>query len=266
MPGATELVELACELSRAAGTLIVEGRRRGVHDVHTKSSATDMVTEFDRQSERLIVEGILARRPGDGIVAEEGSRVAGTSGVEWLIDPIDGTTNYLYGIPAYAVSIAARDAEGLVAGAVHVPVLGETFHATRGGGAFLDGRPIRCSPRADLATTLLATGFSYDAARRVEQGAVLQHVIGVVRDVRRIGSAAADLCSVACGRVDAYYERGLSPWDLAAGELVAAEAGALVTAFDGGPAAGEVLAANPALHAQLRDLLAAAGALSPRPM
>jgi len=260
VPGATELVELACDLSRAAGTLIVEGRRRGVHDVHTKSSATDMVTEFDRQSERLIVDGILARRPGDAIVGEEGAHVAGTSGVEWLIDPIDGTTNFLYGIPVYAVSIAARDAEGLVAGAVHLPVLGETFHATRGGGAYVDGRAVACSSRRDLSTALVTTGFNYSPARRVEQGAVLQHVIGVVRDVRRIGSAAADLCFVACGRVDAFFERGLSPWDLAAGELIATEAGAVVTSFAGGPAVGEALAANPTLHAEMQKLLAAAGA------
>jgi myo-inositol-1(or 4)-monophosphatase len=260
VPGAIELVELACELSRAAGTLIVEGRRRGVREVHTKSSTTDMVTEFDRQSERLIVDGILARRPHDGIVGEEGAHVHGTSGVEWLVDPIDGTTNYLYGIPAYSVSIAARDRDGLLAGAVHMPVLGETFHATRDGGAYLDSLVISCSPRVELSTALVATGFNYDPARRVEQGAVLQHVIGAVRDVRRIGSAAADLCYVACGRVDAFYERGLSPWDLAAGELIAAEAGAHVTAFDGGPAVGEVLAANPVLHVELRSLLAAAGA------
>ena len=228
MPGATELVELACALSRAAGT--------------------------------LIVEGILARRPDDGILGEEGAHVAGTSGVEWVIDPIDGTTNYLYGIPVYAVSIAARDDDGLAAGAVHVPMLGETFHATRGGGAYLDGRAIRCSRCVDLSTALVATGFNYDPARRVEQGAVLQHLIGVVRDVRRIGSAATDLCFVACGRVDAFYERGLSPWDVAAGELVALEAGALVTSFDGGPAVGEALAANPTLHSEMRDLLARAGA------
>jgi myo-inositol-1(or 4)-monophosphatase len=241
--------------------LIVEGRRRGVQNVDTKSSTTDMVTEFDRQSERLIVDGILARRPHDGIVGEEGAHRTGTSGVDWLVDPIDGTTNYLYGIPIYSVSIAARDADGLLAGVVHVPVLGETFHATRGGGACLDGTPIRCSTNTDVATALVATGFSYDPARRVEQGRVLQHVIGQVRDVRRIGSAAADLCYVASGRVDAYFERGLSPWDLAAGELVATEAGAVVSAFDGEPTRpGEAVAANPALHAELLRLLAGAEA------
>jgi myo-inositol-1(or 4)-monophosphatase len=140
-----------------------------------------------------------------------------------------------------------------------MPVLGETFHASRGGGAFLDGTAIHCSACTDLATALVATGFSYDRARRVEQGAVLQQVIGRVRDVRRIGSAAADLCYVACGRVDAYYERGLSAWDLAAGELIATEAGAAVAAFDGSPARpGEVVAANPALLADLLGVLGAA--------
>jgi myo-inositol-1(or 4)-monophosphatase len=261
VPDAAELVDLACDLARAAGTLTVEGRRRGLHAVHTKSSATDMVTEFDRQSERLIVDGLLARRPHDGIVGEEGAHRTGTSGVDWLVDPIDGTTNYLYGIPTYAVSIAARDGDGLLAGVVHMPVLGETFHASRGGGAFLDGEPIHCSSQADLAAALVATGFSYDPARRVEQGRVLQHVIGLVRDIRRIGSAAADLCYVACGRVDAYYERGLSAWDLAAGELIATEAGAVVSAFDGEPTRpGEAVATNPGLHLELLRLLAAAEA------
>src|SRR5262249_48003195 len=126
VPDATGLVQLACELARAAGTLILEGRRRGLHDVHTKSSATDMVTEFDDQSEQLIVDGLRAARPDDGIVGEEGANQPGTSGVDWLIDPIDGTTNYLYGLPGYAVSIAARDGEGLLVGVVHLPSLGET--------------------------------------------------------------------------------------------------------------------------------------------
>jgi myo-inositol-1(or 4)-monophosphatase len=264
VPDATEpadLVGLACDLARAAGSLIVEGRRRGLHHVGTKSSRTDMVTEYDRASERLITERLRAARPSDAIVGEEGGMHAGTSGVDWLVDPIDGTTNFLYDLPNYAVSIAARDAAGVAAGAVFLPVLGELFHATRGGGAFLNGEAIRCSDKADVATALVATGFGYDPARRVRQGAVLAKILGSIRDIRRLGAAAADLCYVACGRFDAYFERGLEAWDLAAGGLIAREAGAIVTGFDGGPARpGEAVAANPTLHPTLLALLHDAGA------
>jgi myo-inositol-1(or 4)-monophosphatase len=261
VPHAAELVTLARRLAVEAGTLVRQGRPHGVHAVGTKSTATDMVTEYDRQSESLIVDGLLAARPHDAIIGEEGANRPGTSGVQWLIDPIDGTTNFLYGLPGYAVSIAAVDGEGLLAGVVHVPALGETFHAGRGGGAFVDDRPIRCSATTDLATALVATGFSYDPAVRVRQMTALTAMIGRIRDIRRFGAAAVDLCHVACGRVDAYYERGLGPWDLAAGELIAREAGAIVTDGDGqAPRPGSVVAANPAVHAALLALLADAGA------
>jgi myo-inositol-1(or 4)-monophosphatase len=261
VPDAAELVALARRLAVEAGALVREGRRQGLHDVSTKTSTTDMVTEYDRQSEALIVSGLLAARPDDGIVGEEGAQHAGTSGVQWLIDPIDGTTNFLYGLPGYAISIAALDPDGLLAGVVHVPALGETFHAGRGGGAYLDDRPIRCSGGDVLATALVATGFSYDPGLRVRQTTALTRVIGRIRDIRRFGAAAVDLCHVACGRVDAYYERGLGPWDLAAGELIAREAGALVTGFDGdAPRPGAVVAATPGIHAELLALLASADA------
>jgi myo-inositol-1(or 4)-monophosphatase len=220
-----------------------------------------MVTEYDRMSESLIVDGLLAARPDDAIIGEEGANRAGTSGVQWLIDPIDGTTNFLYGLPGYAVSIAAQDGDGLLAGVVYVPALDETFHAGRGGGAFLDERRIHCSGGTVLATALVATGFSYDPGLRVRQTSALTAVIGRIRDVRRFGSAAVDLCHVACGRVDAYYERGLGPWDLAAGELIAREAGAVVSGFDGSaPTPGNVVAATPGIHRPLLELLAEAGA------
>ncbi len=261
MPEPAELVALARRLAVEAGALVREGRNQGLRDVTTKSTATDMVTEYDHQSEALIVAGLLAARPDDAIVGEEGANRAGTSGVQWLIDPIDGTTNFLYGLPGYAVSIAALDREGLLAGVVHVPALGETFHAGRGEGAFLDDRPIHCSTGTVLATALVATGFNYDPALRVRQMRALAGVIGRIRDVRRFGAASVDLCHVACGRVDAYYERGLGPWDLAAGELIAREAGAIVTDFDGGPPEpGSVVAAAPGVHAALLALLADAGA------
>lgn len=261
MPDPADLVALARRLAGAAGDLVSEGRRAGLREVATKSTITDMVTEFDRQSEALIVRGILDARPEDAVIGEEGAARAGTSGIEWLVDPIDGTTNFLYGLPGYAVSIAARDEGGLLAGVVHVPTLGETFHAARGGGAFLDDSPIRCSTATTLATSLVATGFSYDPGHRTRQVEALVGVIGKVRDIRRFGAAAVDLCYVACGRFDAYYERGLSAWDLAAGELIASEAGALVTSFEGeSPRPGDVVAAAPGIHASLLELLAAAGA------
>jgi myo-inositol-1(or 4)-monophosphatase len=260
------LADLAEALARRAGALVRDGRGHGLHDVDTKSTVTDMVTEYDTASENLIVEGLLASRPDDAVIGEEGAHRPGTTGIAWLVDPIDGTTNFLYGLPGYAVSIAAQDDEGLLVGVVHVPVPGETFRAVRGGGATLDGRPIVCSPKADLATALVATGFSYDAGVRVHQGDVVAHVLGRVRDIRRFGAAAVDLCHVACGRVDAYYERGLSPWDLAAGQLIATEAGAVVGDFAGGPPRpGEVLAANPVLYAALAGLLDEAGAVSRPP-
>ena len=254
-----DLADLAEVLALRAGALVRDGRRRGLATIGTKSTVTDMVTEYDRASERLIVDGILAARPDDTVIGEEGADHPGTSGVAWLVDPIDGTTNYLYGLPGYAVSIAARDAGGLLAGVVHVPVPGEMFRAVRGRGATLDGQPISCSAKADVATALVATGFSYDPELRVRQGRMLERVIGRVRDIRRFGAAAVDLCHVACGRVDAYYEWGLSEWDLAAGELIAREAGARVGDFAGGPARpGEVLAAPPQLYDALVTLFAAA--------
>jgi myo-inositol-1(or 4)-monophosphatase len=261
VPDPAELVVLARDLAEQAGALVRAGRRRGLSHVTTKSSITDMVTEYDRLSEDLIVRGLLAARPRDAIIGEEGADRAGTSGVDWLIDPIDGTTNFLYDLPGYAISIAARDSDGLLAGVVHVPALGETFHAGRGGGAFLDDAPIRCSGATVLATSLVATGFSYDPGLRVRQTTALVEIIGRIRDIRRFGAAAVDLCHVACGRVDAYYERGLAAWDLAAGELIAREAGAVVTGFDGAPPRpGAVAAATPAIHQPLLDLLQTAGA------
>jgi myo-inositol-1(or 4)-monophosphatase len=229
--------------------------------VETKSSATDMVSEMDRAAEQLIVSALLAERPHDGMVGEEGSATDGTSGLRWVIDPLDGTTNYLYGYPGWAVSIAAEDAAGVVAGVVADAVHAEVFTATRGGGARCNGVPIACSTRDDLATALVGTGFGYGAERRRAQGEVLAGLLPRVRDIRRMGAAAVDLCSVACGRLDAFFERGLAWWDLAAGALVATEAGAVVSSLDGGPmVSGSVLAAGPRLATPLRDLLCSLGA------
>ncbi|MFN8024346.1 MAG: inositol monophosphatase family protein [Acidimicrobiales bacterium] len=258
---ADSLLDLACRLAREAGDLAAEGRRRGVPENDTKSTATDMVTEWDRASEQVIVAGLRAARPDDSLIGEEGSTAQGTSGIGWLVDPIDGTTNFLYDLPGWAVSIAAMDAEGALAGAVYVPAHDELFTAIRGRGAACNGRPIRCGTLADPATALLATGFSYDPARRERHTRRLAHVLPEVRDIRRFGAASVDLCHAAMGRVDAYVEEWLGPWDLAAGELIAREAGCRTGDLEGGPARPQqVLVANPALFEPLAELLRAAWA------
>ena len=256
-----ELLPLATAISADAATLLVEGLGRARTSVTSKTTGTDMVTEMDRASERLIVEAILSARPHDGILGEEGTDRPGTSGVRWIVDPIDGTTNYLYGHAGFAVSIAVEVDGVMSAGVVHDPLHGEVFTAARGRGAHRNGRSITASAVTDLSQALVATGFSYEPDRRSRQAVVLTKVIPFVRDIRRMGAASVDLCSVACGRVDAYYERGLQPWDHAAGALIAAEAGALVGDLDdGGPGFEFCLAAPPALFAQLQPLLRSSGA------
>jgi myo-inositol-1(or 4)-monophosphatase len=241
--------------------LLRDGLDRQRATVDTKSTRTDMVTEMDRAAEALIVRELLGARPDDGMLGEEGTDRPGTSGVRWIVDPLDGTTNYLYALPGFAVSIAAEVDGSVRAGVVYDVVHDELFAATTGGGATRNDAPIVASDQHELPLALIATGFAYDAARRAAQAAALVHVLPHVRDVRRFGAAAVDLCSVACGRVDAYYERGLAVWDLAAGGLIASEAGAIVTSFDGGPAeAGTVVAAAPGIAEDLRALLRSAGA------
>jgi myo-inositol-1(or 4)-monophosphatase len=251
-----ELLDLAARLAREAGALVAAGRRGGVRALSTKSTLTDMVTEFDQASERLIVERLTVARPDDGIVGEEGTATEGTTGIDWLIDPIDGTTNFLYDLPGYAVSIAAVDHEGTLVGVVYVPALDELFAARRGGGATLDGNAIRCGERTDVGSALVGTGFSYFSARRSFQADRVARLIPHVRDIRRLGAASVDLCYVAMGRLDAYFEEHLGPWDLAAGELIAREAGCRTGDFRGGPPRpDEVLVANPTLFPPLADLI-----------
>jgi myo-inositol-1(or 4)-monophosphatase len=246
---------LAERVAREAGVMVAVGRVRGL-EFDTKSSATDVVTEFDRESERLIVARIVEQRPDDAIIGEEGASTDGSSGVRWLVDPIDGTTNFLYGLPGYAVSIAAADDDGPLVGAVYVPATDELFSAGRGQGATLNGARIGCSSTTDLGQALVATGFSYLADRRRSQAQRVASMIGDVRDIRRLGAASVDLCHAAAGRVDAYFEEHLGPWDLAAGELVAREAGCRTGDFSGGPVRpAEVLVAPPALFDQLATLI-----------
>jgi len=260
-PPASHLVALARDAAEGAARLLLERLPDTRALVGTKTSATDMVTEMDHAAERHVVEVLRAARPDDAIVGEEGTAERGTTGVEWIIDPIDGTTNYLYGHPGFAVSVAAAVDGEVVAGVVADPLHGEVFAASLGGGATCNGETIRASDQREITHALVATGFSYDAARRRRQAEVLVRVLPAVRDLRRMGAAAVDLCSVALGRVDAFYEKGLARWDYAAGALIAAEAGAIVADLDGGPASSAfTLAAAPGVYDDLRQLLRVADA------
>ncbi|MER5205747.1 inositol monophosphatase family protein [Streptomyces sp. NPDC002825] len=260
-PLLTELLDLALEAARRAGALLRDGRPDDLAVAQTKSSPIDVVTEMDIAAEKLITGFLSEHRPQDGFLGEEGASSPGTSGIRWVIDPLDGTVNYLYGLPTWAVSIAAeRDGETVV-GVVEAPMRGETYHAVLGGGAYAGERRLAVRPSPALDQALLGTGFGYIQTRRAHQADVAQQVIPRVRDIRRGGSAAIDLCDVAAGRLDAYYERGLNPWDLAAGALIAREAGGLTGGRPGEPESGELtLAASPGLFAPLQELLEELGA------
>ncbi|MFI1622164.1 inositol monophosphatase family protein [Streptomyces lydicus] len=257
-----ELLDVALEAAHRAGVLLRDGRPADLGVAATKSSPIDVVTEMDLASEKLITGFIGERRPDDGFLGEEGASSAGTSGIRWVIDPIDGTVNYLYGLPSWAVSIAAEQDGEVVVGVVAAPMRGETYRAVLGRGAFSNDEPVRHRPAPpELSQALLGTGFGYLAERRAAQAEVVRTLLPQVRDIRRGGSAAIDLCDVACGRLDAYYERGLNPWDLAAGALIAREAGALTGGRPGRSASHELtLAASPALFEQLQPLLDELGA------
>jgi myo-inositol-1(or 4)-monophosphatase len=255
------LRELCIELAESAGTLALTGRRSHGVRADTKSSPTDLVTRFDRAAEEHIRERLARHRPDDAVLGEEHPARSGTSGLEWVIDPIDGTTNFVYDLPAWCTSVAVRVAGSgspgrIVAGAVHVPASGETFHAGAGCGASLGDRPIAASAADDVSRALVATGFAYDASRRARQGRRIAALLPRIRDVRRSGSAAYDLCSVACGRVDAYVEDAVNDWDIAAGLLICAEAGAAASDSRGLPVtAADVVVTAPGIHSALIDLL-----------
>jgi myo-inositol-1(or 4)-monophosphatase len=264
-----ELEDLAVSAAGAAGRFIVEDRPRGLGVVDTKSSVNDIVTVMDQQSEALLRRHLLGARPDDAILGEEDGASAGSSGITWVVDPIDGTVNYLYEFPAYCVSVAAVIGDAgrggqwqPVAGAICNPLTAEIFHARVGGGAFVlqtDGdTAIRVNTVDVLQQSLVATGFGYLPEVRTRQGEVLGAILPEIRDIRRAGSAALDLCAVARGTVDAYYESGLNPWDLAAGWIIATEAGALVTGLnDMAPGQAAVVAAGPGIHASLLSRLEA---------
>ncbi len=264
-PDTQTLAELATSAAREAADLLMSGYGQAAV-VQTKSSPTDIVTEMDRAAEQLIRDRLLAARPGDAILGEEGGQtgpaLSGTGTVRWIVDPLDGTVNYLYGLPDWAVSIAAEVAGVVVAGVVSVPLRRSLYTATLGGGAWLESgwlaepQRLACNSGVALASALVATGFGYPASQRAAQGRVAAAVLPRVRDIRRTGSAATDLCGVAAGLVDAYYEQGVHEWDIAAGGLIAREAGAVMGGIDGQPA-GEAMtiAADPALFSALQQLL-----------
>ena len=254
------LEKLAAEAAEVAASLL-RAEAGNQLQISAKSSRTDLVTDMDVACEAAIVDFLTSHRPHDAVMGEEGTGRDGTSGVRWIIDPIDGTVNFVYGHVGFGVSVAAEADGQTVAGAVVDPVLGEIFTAYRGGGARLNGRPIQVRPDGDPALALVATGFSYAHERRPRQAEVLGELLPHIGDIRRVGGAAIDLCTVACGRVDAFFEVGLNPWDYAAGALIAEEAGAVVQDLNGGPPSREfVFAASPSVAEALLTLLQSAKA------
>lgn len=226
MSNENQILELALTIVRQAGELLMS--RPASWDLTVKSTAIDIATQMDYASEKLIVNAILAARPDDGIIGEEGADREGNSGLTWVIDPIDGTVNYFYGLPGWNISIGVKDSQGVLVGVVHSPTINSTWHAVRGDGAFLNNEKIECNNPVELSRALIATGFAYDVKERIDQIEVLDAFIPKIRDIRRMGAAATDLCFVATGMVDAFYETDLKEWDLAAGSLIAREAGAVV--------------------------------------
>ncbi|WP_234434217.1 inositol monophosphatase family protein [Streptomyces sp. NRRL F-5126] len=258
---ASDLLAVALEAASRAGALLRDGRPDDLAVAATKSSPIDVVTEMDIAAEKLITDFLADRRPDDGILGEEGASREGTTGIRWVIDPLDGTVNYLYGLPTWAVSIAVQRGGETLAGVVEAPMRAETYRAVRGGGAHLGEHRLAVRPSPTLDQALVSTGFNYVADVRAHQAEVAHRLIPRLRDIRRAGSAAIDLCDVAAGRLDGYYERGLHPWDYAAGDLIAREAGALTGGRPGErPHDGLTVAASPGVFGPLQELLEEYGA------
>jgi myo-inositol-1(or 4)-monophosphatase len=246
-----DLRNFARELAMGAGDILRTYAQHARTSIDTKSSSVDLVTDADKASEHFLVDAIRNRRPDDGILGEEGTNVPSSSGVQWIIDPLDGTTNFVYSIPFYAVSIGAY-ADGVpTAGAVYNPILDEMYTASIGGGASLNDTPLQTNAYVSLDKTLVATGFAYSADLRAEHGNRVAQLLPHIRDIRRCGAAALDLCGVASGRVDAYVEQSVQLWDVAAGTIIATEAGARVTGWDGTLPAPTVIAAPSPLYEEL---------------
>lgn len=257
-----DLLALALGIAREAAELVAARRRDGVRVADTKTSRTDIVTDADRASETLIRSRILAARPDDGILGEEEDEAVGSSGVRWVVDPIDGTVNYFYGSPQYAVSIAVEVDGDVLVGVVVNAATGEEFTAVRGQGARADGAPIQVRAATSLERSVVATGFNYEPAVRARQAASVAALLTEVADIRRLGSCALDLCAVAAGLWDGYVEEGCKPWDYAAGALIAAEAGALVETLTGASGRTLVVAAPATAYPAFRTLVASCGFLA----
>jgi myo-inositol-1(or 4)-monophosphatase len=247
-------LELAERAARAAGEVLLSYYGRAPEGLASRTSATGPVSDADREAERVIRELLEAERPDDGLVGEEGSRSSGDSGRRWVVDPLDGTVNFLYGLRAWGVSVALEDEEGLAVGVVFNPVSRECFAAERGKGATLNGQPIHVTGCRSLDRAMVATGFSYESERRAEQAEILVRLLPRIRDLRRAGAAALDLAYVAAGRADSFYERGLKRWDEAAGLLLVHEAGGVTADLEGEPH-GVVAAATQELLDELLPLL-----------
>jgi myo-inositol-1(or 4)-monophosphatase len=254
---ATRLLAIALSVTRGAAELARQMRVEGVTGVTTKSTATDVVTAADQATERYVREELHRLRPDDAVLGEEAGQTAGGGTVRWIVDPIDGTVNYLYGIPHYAVSLAAEVDGVVVAGVVRNVATGEEWTATLGGGAWRGDVRLSGSEVTQLGQSLIATGFGYAAARREHQARVVGALLPMVRDIRRLGAASLDLCYAAEGRVDGYYEKGLNLWDHAAGGLVATEAGLRVGGLAGAAAGPDLVVAAPnGIWSDLHDALA----------
>ena len=253
---AQELLDIAKHVARVSGEMVLERRRGHVEVADTKSNLNDVVTQVDRDSEQLIKDMLHSARPQDGFLGEEGGSGESSSGITWVVDPIDGTVNFLYGIPHYAVSIAAVEGQpapdewNVLAGVVFNPATGEMFHAAQGEGAHLGNQSISVVAPVPRENALLLTGFAYAERYRRAQGELLQEILPRVRDIRRLGTASLDLAYVAAGRANVYFERTLSPWDHAAGELIVREAGGVVTGF------GDTSPGREAIFAGQRDMVA----------
>ena len=261
-PSPPELLALAVRVAAGGAALARDTRRQAITHVQTKSTDTDVVTAADHAVERHILSELAAVRPDDAVLTEESGAIdaARPSSVRWILDPIDGTVNYLYGVPYYAVSLAAEVDGVVVAAVVHNPATGDHWTALRGGGAYKGtygvGQRLGGSTETALGQALIATGFGYHPARRAHQARVLAGLAERIRDIRRFGAAALDLCLAAEGIVDGYYETGLNAWDMAAGALVATESGLAVTGIDGGPPTAALLVAAPtAIHGPLLSVL-----------
>lgn len=247
-----ELLDLARTVGAEAAALLMD--RPPAFEIEEKSTAIDIVTQMDKKAETFIVQSILAVRPDDGMIGEEGAEIESKSGITWVIDPLDGTVNYFYGLPGWNVSIAAKDRAGSVVGVVTAPTINSTWWASRGGGAYFNGSKIKVNEPIEFNRAFIGTGFQYDVAHRIRQIENVGRMLPLIRDIRRSGAAAVDICSVAMGALDAYFEDGLKEWDWAAASLVATESGARFGLYGQAPYMTTV-AAGPTLFAELESFL-----------